>query len=76
MGGKELILNTCSEIGITQKELAEKIGANDRTVLNWGYKDEVPLWAEKSINLLLENYRNGKIIRNLKEINFLIQKIE
>jgi DNA-binding XRE family transcriptional regulator len=47
MGGKELIDKVCNELNITQKELAEEIGANSGTVKNWKIKDEVPLWAKK-----------------------------
>jgi DNA-binding XRE family transcriptional regulator len=30
-----LVKKTCKELGITQKELAEKIGVTSHTITNW-----------------------------------------
>lgn len=53
-----LIKHACKELGITQKELADLIGASEGTVRQWSSKG-TPEWADKSINHLLE-------IKNLK----------
>jgi DNA-binding XRE family transcriptional regulator len=68
MGGKELIDKVCNELNIKQKELAELIGANSGTVKNWKVKNEVPDWAEKSINLLIKNHKKDQIILNFEEV--------
>ncbi len=51
---ENIVKKACKELGITQKELAERLGAAEQTVRNWASKDEVPLWAEKSCEYLLE----------------------
>jgi DNA-binding transcriptional regulator YiaG len=72
MGGKELIDQACNELNIKQKELAEKIGTHSGTIMNWGSKNEIPLWAEKFLNLLIENNRKDKILQHLREANRLL----
>jgi len=40
---ENLVKKTCRELGITQKELAEKMGITDRTISNWANnKVEIP----------------------------------
>jgi transcriptional regulator with XRE-family HTH domain len=51
---ENLVKKTCRELGITQKELAEKMGVHDVTVRNWSSKGEIPNLAKNFINLLLE----------------------
>ena len=52
-----IVKKVCKELGITQKELAERMGVNDVTVRNWSSKGNVPEWANKFINCLLEKRR-------------------
>ncbi len=73
MNEKSLVNEVCDELGITQKELADKIGANSGTVKNWSSKNEVPLWAKKSIELLIENHHKDKFIDNFKEMLSFLQ---
>ena len=49
-----IVKKVCKELGITQKELAERLGVNDVTVRNWSSKDNAPEWATKFMNLLLD----------------------
>lgn len=72
MEGKELIKFACHELEITQKELAEKIGANIGTVMNWSSKGEVPIWAKNFIKVLIENHKNNKILSLIRETNRLL----
>ncbi|GAB6045107.1 hypothetical protein JCM11957_07050 [Caminibacter profundus] len=51
---ENIVKKVCRELGITQKELAERMGVNDVTVRNWSSKNNPPEWAIKFMNLLLE----------------------
>ena len=52
---ENIVKKVCKDLGITQKELAERIGVNDVTVRNWSSKGNVPEWAINFINLLIEH---------------------
>lgn len=52
---ENIIKKVCSELGITQKELAEKLGSHLTTVQKWIASNELPSMAQKSIELLQEN---------------------
>jgi transcriptional regulator with XRE-family HTH domain len=48
---ENLVKKTCRELGITQKELAEKIGVSQKTINNWvNSRVEIP----KNFNRLIE----------------------
>ena len=73
MEEENLVKKTCKELGITQKELAEKIGVHDVTVRSWTSKGKIPKIARNFMNLLLEKKRvfklcfsNTKIFRNIR----------
>ena len=51
---ENLVKKTCKELGITQKELAEKIGVHNVTVRNWTSKGNIPEMAKNFMLLLLE----------------------
>ena len=52
---ENIVKKTCKELGITQKELAERLGTHLTTVQKWVSSNELPNNATKSIELLLEN---------------------
>lgn len=54
---ENIVKSACKELGITQKELSEKLGTHLTTVQKWAASEEIPSSAEKSIELLLENER-------------------
>lgn len=64
----------CKELGITQKELAGKIGVAEQTVRGWSSGKELPAWAEKSFELLIENIKNKEIIELMKKVSKLISE--
>ena len=49
-----LVKKTCKELGITQKELAERIGVHNVTVRNWTSKGNIPEMAKNMMILLVE----------------------
>lgn len=67
---ENIVKRACKELGITQKELAEKLGVDDGTVRKWASEaTKTPEWAEKFITLILEHDKNKKGIEHFK--NFL-----
>jgi len=65
---KNIIKNVCSELNITQRELSEKIGSAEATIRNWSAGKEVPKWALKSMDLLIENKKNKEIVDALTKL--------
>ncbi|BCD61720.1 hypothetical protein NrS5_16 [Nitratiruptor phage NrS-5] len=54
MGEENIVKKVCKELGITQKELAERIGVNEGTPAQWSSKGNIPEWAKKFMECLLE----------------------
>jgi DNA-binding transcriptional regulator YiaG len=52
---ENIVKKVCRELGITQKELAERLGTHLTTVQKWVSSDELPNSVVKSIELLVEN---------------------
>ncbi len=70
---ENLVKKTCRELGITQKELAEKIGVTDRTLSKYATNEYIPKNVINHINLILENHNQNKLIDSLK---YSIQNIK
>ena len=67
---ENLVKKTCKELGVNQKQLAEKMGVHNSTVRHWSANQEIPNMAENFMNILLEN----KKLKNKFSIveNFLL----
>jgi predicted transcriptional regulator len=63
---ENLVKKTCRELGITQKELAEKIGVSESTIKR---SNKI---IETTLNLLLENYQLKNRINNFQNSFTLI----
>jgi transcriptional regulator with XRE-family HTH domain len=61
MEEENLVKKTCRELGITQKELAERIGIPQGTVNRWSSTEKIPKMTILALNLLIENQelKNG-----------------
>jgi len=70
-----IIKKTCKELGITQKELAEKIGISYRTISRYTSNKNIPTYLKKYILLIIENQQKTEMINNLKDSIENIQKI-
>jgi DNA-binding XRE family transcriptional regulator len=70
---ENLVKKTCRELGITQKELAEKIGVTDRTLSKYVTTKYIPKNIINHINLIIENNNQNKLIDSLK---FSIQNLK
>lgn len=55
MNEKNLVKHACEVLGLTQAELAKKIGASKPTVERWAQSGEVSDIGARGIELLLEN---------------------
>ena len=61
MEKENIVKKTCKELGITQKELAERMGVAENTVGNWSRNIvEVPQYAIKMFELL--KYDNSMLV--------------
>jgi predicted transcriptional regulator len=72
---ENLVKKTCRELGITQKELAERLGVNDGTPAQWNIKGNIPKWGEHFMNLMIENHHNKLIANSFKNLVVLSQRI-
>ena len=52
---ENIVKQTCKELGVTQKELSERLGVSDGTVRKWASQTEPPEWGIKFLNLLVKN---------------------
>jgi transcriptional regulator with XRE-family HTH domain len=52
-----LVKKTCKELGITQKELAEKTGFNPTVISRWNNGSNITLSAQNHLKLLIENHK-------------------
>lgn len=68
-----IVKKVCTELGITQKELAEKLGASEGTVRNWSSSNELPQWALNFIETLIEHKKDKEIVTKFKELLNLIK---
>ena len=67
MNDENIVKKVCKELGVTQKELAEKIGVAEGTVNRWSSKpDIIPEQSIKTINLLIENEKLKEQVKVLK----------
>ncbi|EJF06808.1 hypothetical protein ThvES_00011040 [Thiovulum sp. ES] len=62
---ENLVKKTCRELKITQKELAEMMGVNAITPSQWITKNSIPEWADKFMNLILENKKIKTLLTHL-----------
>ncbi|WP_060826161.1 helix-turn-helix transcriptional regulator [Sulfurospirillum cavolei] len=73
---ENIVKNVCAELGINQKELAEQIGAAEATVRNWSAGKEIPAWAHKSMDMLIELKKYRELSTTAKKFINLIQEIK
>ena len=65
---ENIVKKTCKELGITQKELAERIGVSETTVTNWARgATPIPEWGTKICILLKKEQNLNTIINVIKQ---------
>ena len=74
------VKQTCEILGITQKELAEKMGVALQTIRNWSANGNIPEWGEKYMDTLIQIKTKEKKMAEQKskklQITFNIEMIE
>ncbi len=65
LGELNIVKLTCKELGITQKELADKFGISTSAISQWGA--DIPKTAQIALELMIENYRLKKDLKTLVE---------
>jgi predicted transcriptional regulator len=63
---ENLVKKTCRELGITQKELAEKMGVTERTLSRHATSKEIPKNIVNHLTLLIEDKNKTNIINSFK----------
>ncbi len=71
-----IIKQTCKMLGITQKELAERIGVSDSTVRHWNLNNEVPIIAKNFINIMIENIELKQRFKKVENFLLLIDELK
>ena len=75
MSENNIVKRVCKELGVTQKELAEKIGVHEGTVRQWSSKEELPEWAIKFFDVLIDNKKKDSIISALKTFKSALHEL-
>ncbi|EJF06525.1 Helix-turn-helix protein [Thiovulum sp. ES] len=65
---ENLVKKTCRELGITQKELAERIGVHGGTVRAWSSKGEIPEYFINHLNLLINYHKEIQFKNKFREV--------
>ena len=71
---ENLVKKTCKELGITQKELAEKTGFGTTSISKWNNGAKIPLNAKKHF-LILQKYKELSEEHEKLKNAFLKEKI-
>lgn len=75
---ENIIKQTCKELGITQKALAEAMGVGEQTVSSWARGiNEIPVWAFKMFELMKqakEEKQKDEVITNAIKLLKTLQK--
>jgi len=71
---ENIVKKTCKELGITQKELAERLEVSKPSVDRWASTGEIPDSSKKLINFLLENEYLKQELKELKQALKVLHK--
>lgn len=69
-----IVKKVCTELGITQKELAEKLATSKPTVERWSSTGEIPESSKKHLEILLENEELKKENQEIKKALSILKK--
>ena len=70
---QNIVKRACKELGITQRELAERIGMSADSLRTLSAKGQISTQAEAAINLVLENENLKKELENYKTLRTAIK---
>ena len=75
MEDENIVKRTCKELGITQKELAERLEVPQPTMARWA-TGEVPEQSKKLLELFLENTKLKEDLRDAAKALKILDKIK
>ena len=70
---ENIVKRVCKELGITQRELAERIGMSADSLRTLSAKGQISTQTEAAINLVLENENLKKELENYKALRTAIK---
>ncbi|ALV24587.1 hypothetical protein CIG2463D_1014 [Campylobacter iguaniorum] len=77
MSDENIVKKVCSELGITQRELSEILGVHITAVQKWvANADNLPLQTQKTLDIVLENYRLKSKVEKIDKILALIDELK
>lgn len=62
------VKDTCQELHITQKQLAQMLELNENTLSQWKRTGKMPKWADKLLDLLIIEQRYNTLKQYFLEI--------
>ncbi|MDR2100134.1 MAG: helix-turn-helix domain-containing protein [Campylobacteraceae bacterium] len=71
---ENIVKQTCKELGITQKELAEMLDIPQPTLARWQAGD-ITKMAQKALELLLENKQLKAKLQKIKEAQNILNNL-
>ena len=71
-----IIKQACAELGITQKELAERLGVKEQSIRNASASGKITTQLESAIKLLLENDKLKKKVSRYTLIAEIIDEMK
>jgi len=73
---ENIVKKVCKELGITQKELAERLGSHLTTIQKWASSEDMPNMAKKSLEMLMENEKLKSKILKVETVLRLIEELK
>lgn len=71
---ENIVKRTCKELGLTQKELAERLDVSKPSVDRWASTGEIPDSSKKLIEFLVENEKLKNELLELKQALKVLHK--
>ena len=73
---ENIVKKVCAELGITQRELAERLGVHITAVQKWvANANELPLQTQKVLELVLENHHLKTKVEKIEKIISLFNEL-
>lgn len=73
LGELSIVKATCNELGISQKELADKFGISTSAISQWGA--DIPKTAQVALELMLENNQLKRDLKTLGEAHKILSRL-
>lgn len=69
---QNIVKKVCAELGITQKELAEKFGISTSAISQWN--EDIPKTAQVALELLIENKKLKDDLNIIKKAHEILHR--